>query len=183
MDQEIKDIIIAVWIFLDSIIIFSLYFRTVTPETHFLVGAFDTTLCIILFYEFTLKIRLKEDKKFSNILDWLSDIAAIIPFELFIILSFPLSGFWAMFLKIGRILRVLFLIKGLIYRLWDSSFFKETKIHYILPTGLIIIVGGALLILVLEEGLMFISSRFMMLSGISLLQYLQWATETYTLNH
>lgn len=48
--------------------------------------------------------------------------------------------------------KVINIIFPTICRTWNSSFFKETKIHYILLVGLIIVVGGVLLILILEEG-------------------------------
>jgi voltage-gated potassium channel len=143
--KRIIDAIIIIWIVSDIIILTSLYFIDISPNTRDIIVIFDTALCIVLFIEFVLKIQSEGNKKQYIKEDWdgiIVDIVAMIPYELLVPGSFG-------YIRLLRLLRIFGLFGKSKKNIFN--FIQKTKLNYVFFTLLIIICAGSIAIWVLES--------------------------------
>ena len=128
----------------DIILLTLTYFENLNNIYMYIV-IFDTSLCCVLFAEFSYNLYQKEDKIRYLREDWrgvLVDMLAMFPYEL---ITFGSYGF----IRLLRLVRIFALFgKG---RRSIFNFIEKTHLNYIFFTLLIIVVAGSIAILVLES--------------------------------
>jgi voltage-gated potassium channel len=109
---------------------------------------FDLFVCIVLFFEFIIKIRKQEQKLCYIRKNWI-DIIAMIPLDFLILISGDLLGFLR-FIRIIRVVRVLILLKKGQKNILE--FLRKTKLIHGAVIFLFILSAGTVSFFLLEQG-------------------------------
>ena len=144
--KRIIDVLIIIWILADIILLTSLYFINLdNTYVYYVIVIFDTLLCVVLFVQFVLKMRSKEDKRQYIKDDWkgiIIDIIAMMPYELLTLGAFG-------FIRLLRLVRIFGLFGKENRNIYD--FIQKTKLNYIIFSFVIIVIAASIAILVLES--------------------------------
>ena len=151
MSKLNKDSIIN--LFVISLIIADLFLLTLitfyelNPEVVNTIIYFDLFVCIILFCEFSYRIRKEEDKKKFIRANWTDIIAMIVDFLFLRVFRFVRV---IRVIRLIRLARVLAMFKKELRHIFD--FFQETHLDFAIGILLFVIFAGTLSFFILESG-------------------------------
>lgn len=151
LDDKIKQIaeaFIIILIISDLFLLILMSFIAIPPQAVSLIIDFDLFVCIILFLEFIIKIRNEKSKLQYIRKNWI-DIVAMVPVDLFILISADYLGF-IRFIRIIRLARVFVLLKKGQKNILD--FLRKTKLVHGAVIFLFIFLSGAVSFFLLEHG-------------------------------
>ncbi|MBI5680211.1 MAG: ion transporter [Methanobacterium sp.] len=147
--RKILEAIIIILIITDLFLLILITFINIPPQTVSLIIDFDLFVCIVLFFEFVIKIRTEEKKLHYIRKNWI-DIVAMIPVDFLILLSADYMGF-IRFIRLIRIFRVLVLLKKGQKNILE--FLKKTNVVHGAVIFLFIIAAGTVSFFLLEGGI------------------------------
>lgn len=146
--KQILEAIIIILIITDLFLLILISFINIPPQTVSLIINFDLFVCIVLFFEFVLKMRGEEKKLRYIRKNWI-DIIAMIPVDFLMLLSADYMGF-IRFIRLIRIFRVLVLLKKGQKNILE--FLKKTKVIHGAVIFLFILAAGTVSFFLLENG-------------------------------
>ncbi|MGB9937717.1 MAG: potassium channel family protein [Methanobacterium sp.] len=151
LDNRIKQLLeafVIILIITDLFLLILISFIDLTSYTVGVIVDFDTFVCIVLFFEFILKLKTQNHKLKYIRHNWI-DIVAMIPLEFLILISGDIFSF-IRFIRIIRIARVFILLKKSQKNILE--FLRKTTVVHGAVIFLFIIAAGTVSFFVLENG-------------------------------
>jgi voltage-gated potassium channel len=141
---------LSILILIDLILIVYTLIYNVTTTTYYNIIVFDIIVCILLIFEFNLRLFKSENKRKFFIHNW-SELIAAIPFDLII---FPLVLNYEYFLKLLIILKFIKVIALVIEFLETIDvFLKKTHLDEILGVTLLVIIVSTLAVYLFDPSI------------------------------
>lgn len=151
LDNKIKQILeafIIILIITDLFLLILMTFIDLPAYTVDIIIKFDFFVCVVLFFEFILKIRNEEKKLHYVHKNWI-DIVAMIPLDFLILISGDFLGFLR-FIRLLRVVRVVILLKKGQKNILE--FLRKTKLLHGAVIFLFILAAGTVSFFLLEHG-------------------------------
>jgi voltage-gated potassium channel len=146
--KQILEAFIIILIITDLFLLILMTFIELPASTVVMIIDFDLFVCIMLFFEFIIRIMNEERKLHYMRKNWI-DIVAMIPLDFLILISGDFFGF-IRFIRIIRIVRVLVLLKKGQKNILD--FLRKTKLVHGAVIFLFILSAGTISFFLLENG-------------------------------
>ena len=132
---------LSIMIIIDLILITLTLISNVPQDIYYGIVAFDTVLCIILFFEFFTRLMSSDNKKLFFLKNWTELIAAI-PFDL---LMLPFVMNYSRFIRLLKVLKFIKVI-ALFSQFFETIdfFLKKTHLDEILGVALLVVLASTL---------------------------------------
>lgn len=153
LDDKIKQVleaIIIVLIITDLFLLILMTFIDLPPTTNSLIIDFDLFVCIVLFFEFIIKIRNEESKLKYIRKNWI-DIIAMVPVDFLLVVTADYIGFirFIRIVRLIRLVRIFVLLKKGQENIVD--FLRKTKLLHGAIIFLFILSAGTVSFFLLEH--------------------------------
>lgn len=139
--HAVIDAIIISLILIDTILLILITFYNMNPTIVLDIIYFDLGVCVVLFFEFTYRLRKAQDKRKFLRRNW-PDIIAMIPID-FIAYNYMFLLRFIRFIRFIRILRILrmFALFNKTLKLF-FEFLKKSRLHYSIAILIFTIFSG-----------------------------------------